>query len=258
MFLTILHHPAPSIPTIRTLATFNISANRLCAPGTKALAEVLEGNQTITELNISNNGMGWDDWYKEGSDMSGVQALANAIPTMGALVKFDISSNELRAEGGKNLAGALKDNKIMKELNISNNDITRNSTSYIREDMPGVIAIGDAIPTMGELVKFTISGERYYDNGIKDAPPVTIEASMIEADFSGKYLGALGAILIAAFLPMCKYVQEYIPLSDRPTPDIFSAIRAMTSLNVSNNNLTYYGKVMSGVEALAAAIPECK
>ena len=33
---------------------------------------------------------------------------------------------------------------------------------------------------------------------------------------------------------------------------------ALTSLNVSNNNLTNYGKDMSGVEALAAAIPECK
>ena len=33
---------------------------------------------------------------------------------------------------------------------------------------------------------------------------------------------------------------------------------ALTSLNVSDNNLTDYGDDMSGVEALAAAIPECK
>jgi hypothetical protein len=32
---------------------------------------------------------------------------------------------------------------------------------------------------------------------------VTIEISMAKADFGGKNLGASGAILLAAFLPMC-------------------------------------------------------
>ena len=53
-------------------------------------------------------------------------------------------------------------------------------------------------------MKFTISGDQYYDNGFKDAPPVTIEASMAEADFSGKRLGTSGAIMLAAFLPKCR------------------------------------------------------
>ena len=57
------------------------------------------------------------------------------------------------------------------------------------------------------MTKLTISGDRYYDDyddGWKDAPPVTIEASMTEADFSGKHLGPPGAIMLAAFLPKCK------------------------------------------------------
>ncbi len=53
------------------------------------------------------------------------------------------------------------------------------------------------------MTKLTISGDRYYDDGRKDAPPVTIEASMTEADFSGKHLGASGAIILAAFIPKC-------------------------------------------------------
>ena len=68
----------------------------------------------------------------------------------------------------------------------------------------GVIALADAIKTNGALVKFTISGDQYFDNGYKDAPPVTIEASMTEADFSGKRLGTSGAIMLAAFLPKCQ------------------------------------------------------
>ena len=64
------------------------------------------------------------------------------------------------------------------------------------------LAVG--LSANGALVKFTISGDQYYDNGFKDAPPVTIEASMAEADFSGKHLGTSGAIMIAAFLPKCR------------------------------------------------------
>lgn len=44
-----------------------------------------------------------------------------------ALVKFDISNKELRAEGGKALAEALKNNQVMTELNISNNMVGRNT-----------------------------------------------------------------------------------------------------------------------------------
>lgn len=78
----------------RALAKLNIRDNRLCAPGTKTLAEALQGNQIMTELNISGNGMGWDDWYDEGSDMSGVEALASAIPTMGALATITFGTKQ--------------------------------------------------------------------------------------------------------------------------------------------------------------------
>jgi hypothetical protein len=43
----------------------------------------------------------------------------------------------------------------------------------------------------------TFSGDRY------DSNPVTMETSMVEADFGGKYLGESGAIMAAAFLPKC-------------------------------------------------------
>ena len=54
------------------------------------------------------------------------------------------------------------------------------------------------------LAKFTISGDRYYNNGYKEPPPVTIETTMTEANFNGTHLGASGAIMLAAFLPKCQ------------------------------------------------------
>ena len=59
--------------------------------------------------------------------------------------------------------------------------------------------------TSGALAKFTISGdESGWRDDSKNSKPVTIETYMTEADFSGKVLGASGAIMLAAFLPKCQ------------------------------------------------------
>jgi hypothetical protein len=67
-----------------------LKRNSLHTDGGKALAEGLKGNNVITELDISSNCLGLDSNYKP--DMSGVIALADAIPHMGALTKLDISN----------------------------------------------------------------------------------------------------------------------------------------------------------------------
>ena len=123
---------------------------------------------------------------------------ADIASAIRALVKFDISKNRLRAEGTKAVAKALKGNKSMTELNISSNDMSCDSKGYIGKDMSGVMDIANAIPTMGALAKFTISGDQYHSK------PVTIETTMTEANFSGKVLQASGAIILAAFLPKCQ------------------------------------------------------
>jgi hypothetical protein len=85
------------------LSALSLKSNNLRADGCKALAEGLKGNQVITELNIADNNLA-DCGY----DMSGVVALADVIPGMGAMTKFDISSNDIWAEGGEALAAGLK------------------------------------------------------------------------------------------------------------------------------------------------------
>jgi hypothetical protein len=112
-----------------------------------------------------------------------------------ALCKFDVSNNKIRAQGGKALATALKGNQVMTELNISENEL--GWKGFRDPDMSGVIALVDAIPDMGAISKFAFSGDSY------DSKPVTMETSMVEADFREKGLGESGAIIAAAFLPKC-------------------------------------------------------
>ena len=82
----------------------------------------------------------------------------------GALVKFDVSSNVLCAEGGKAIAEALKNNQVMTDLNIASNYLSEDSDD--KPDMSGVIAISNAIPTMGALTSLNISSNSlggYFD-----------------------------------------------------------------------------------------------
>ena len=77
---------------IRALVKFDISKNKLFAPGAKALSEGLKGNQVMTELNISDNYMGYGSANLKDVDMSGVMDIANAIPTMGAMKTVTVNT----------------------------------------------------------------------------------------------------------------------------------------------------------------------
>jgi hypothetical protein len=77
---------ANDISDMRALTSLDISKNCLYAEGTKLLAEALKSNQIMTALNISSN------FVTEGG-MSGVVALADAIPDMVAISQFTFSGD---------------------------------------------------------------------------------------------------------------------------------------------------------------------
>jgi hypothetical protein len=106
------------------------------------------------------------------------------------MTKFDISSNNIRAEGGKALAESLKGNQVIKELNFSGNNMGYNSNG--ETGTSGIIAIADVIPGMGALSSFTFG----------DKQAVTMTTEMADANFSGK-LNPHEAQIVAAFLPKC-------------------------------------------------------
>jgi hypothetical protein len=98
---------ASELPDKRALSLFDISTNSLGAEGSKALAEALNGNQVMTELNIGSNKLTEDEYGIIGGDMSGVIALANAIPGMGAMRSLNLTSNVLGVKGARIIAACL-------------------------------------------------------------------------------------------------------------------------------------------------------
>jgi hypothetical protein len=92
---------ANDISDMGTLTSLDISKNKLYAEGTTLLAEALKSNQIMTALNISSNHMTYDHYaVKQYGDMSGVVALTDVIPDMGALTSLDISGNMLVGQKG--------------------------------------------------------------------------------------------------------------------------------------------------------------
>ena len=135
-------------------------------------------------------------------------------------VKFDISNSNVCAAGGKALAAALNANQVMTELNLACNSLGL-VKQFSGADLSGVIAISDAIPTMGALVKFTFGGDAYLDTKqmkMVTPEPATLEVGMTEADLSNKNLGAGGAVIVGA----------WISHKDNG---------ALTSLDISSNNI---------------------
>jgi hypothetical protein len=88
----------------------DMSGKNISAAEATMLAAEIAGNGALSFLNLANNslmrgkmkpsdGSSAERWAKQDSsyetDVSGIVALANAIPDMGALTQLDVSSNNL-------------------------------------------------------------------------------------------------------------------------------------------------------------------
>jgi hypothetical protein len=152
---------AGAIRDMRALTRLDISNCSLAAEGGKALAAGLKGNQGLIKLNLAGNALGvLAD--RSDYDISGVIAIADAIPDMGALSVLSLKSNNLRAAGCKTLAKGLKGNQVITELNIADNNLANSGS-----DMSGVIALADAIPDMGAMTSLNLASNSLYDEGAK-------------------------------------------------------------------------------------------
>ena len=81
----------------------------------------------------------------------GAIMLAPEIAGNGALVKLDISENDIQAEGGKALAVGLTGNQVITDLNFCNTCLGKDSN--FDSDMSGVIALNGVIKGMGAMTK---------------------------------------------------------------------------------------------------------
>jgi Ran GTPase-activating protein (RanGAP) involved in mRNA processing and transport len=113
------------------LSNFDISKNSLCASGAKVLGEALRGNKVMTELNIEGNYLGKTSSSSDApADMSGVDALADAISNMGVLSKLNVAKNLMSGCGMKILAVAISNTMALNSLNLSQNGLLNKESGH--------------------------------------------------------------------------------------------------------------------------------
>jgi Ran GTPase-activating protein (RanGAP) involved in mRNA processing and transport len=207
--------------------------------GTKLLAEALTGNQIMTELNLSSNHMTADG-------LSGVVALADAIPDMGALLFLDISDNQLAPESGwirVDYHGFKAAGDMVDYNGVQCPVSSKFGRVYKVQDISGISALADAIKDNGALSVLSLQsngleaeGGKALAEGLKGNHVIT-ELNIADNDLACYNGNTSGAIALADAIP---------------------DMRALLSLDISNNQLLYSpnGEAKAAGKALADALAE--
>jgi hypothetical protein len=122
----------------------SLKSNNLHADGGKALAKGLKGNTVITQLDISSNALGLDSNYHE--DMSGVIALADAIPGMRALSVTNVMGNRIGKEQLAKLQEIMRSRRNLVSLCGIADDATEADLSGLGMGADGAAILASELP----------------------------------------------------------------------------------------------------------------
>ena len=141
----------------------------------------------VLQLDLSNNELCGRDRYGEGwYSADGITAIADALRVNGGLTKMSLADNQLEEDGTKAICEALKQNKTLKELDLSgfwgsniggsagakhvaqmlgvNGGLTMLSLAKNKLGEEGTKAICEALEQNKTLKELDISGAKYKNN----------------------------------------------------------------------------------------------
>jgi hypothetical protein len=204
---------AIAIPNMGAILSVDLLKNGIGVAQAEGLVNILKAHPTLkslcgnkgneTKLNMSGKMHGAEDAILLGPEIAG-----NA-----ALLKLIFGGNSYQGDWNGTAYPTITPEPATLEVGMTEIDLSNK----------GLGAAGAIIAAAwishrdnGAISQFTFSGD---NAGTK---PVTMETSMVEADFNGKALGVSGAIMVGAFLPKCTYVPEYpfLVSADTPSPAI--------------------------------------
>ena len=185
----------------------------------------LSGNELC---GLDNDGDG-DGTY----NAEGITAIADALRINSGLTKISLTQNVSGEEGTKAICEALEQNKTLKELDISGFGNTRNIGGTA-----GVKHVAKMLGINGALTSIKLRANNLRDEGwgaIFAAICGNKDSKIMSLDASSETIGPAGVKLIAEALRT-------------------SVTGALTSIDLSSNQLTNYSKDMMGINELAAAL----
>lgn len=209
---------AEALEANATLVEIDLSFNRLSLWFGRAIAKVLKKNGPLKQLNLSNNAL---------RDV-GAHCIAEGLVTNTTLKILNVSANQFGDEGAEALAKALKKNKALTRLNLSYNKINHtgrnallntlqmNSSLEIRDEDGELVNMA---ARLAENKKFqenihSVGTELYVQNGKISTDQTQwltnfLEKSttLQELNLNGNELDFEGVQILAAFLERNKTLQ---------------------------------------------------
>jgi hypothetical protein len=182
---------------MRAISSVNLIDNNIGVEQAQSLAIILKEHATLKSL-CGNSGNETElDMSDKNIGAEGAIMLAPEIAGKEAILSENHINNCIRVEHDRAFVSILKEHPTLKSLCGNNGYETELDMSGKMNGAEDAIMLVAEIVDNGAISTFTFSGDD------QDSEPFTMETSMVEADFAGKYLGASGAIMVAAFLPKC-------------------------------------------------------
>ncbi len=236
--------PVKKLKGTDPVETLDLSLNSLGVVSAVVIASLIGVNGGLTSIDLSGNrlcGIWTDSWDSQQGTYTaeGITAIADAMRMNGALTSVELRGNKLGDEGWGAIFAAIcgsKDSKIM-SLDASSENIGPAGVKLIAEalrtSVTGALMVANLLGNQLDAESAKMLAEVAKQKGISLCG---IQRDQTTADFCKKGLGPRDVILLGS--------------------DLSQAVvtGALASVDLSGNHLTHYGRDMTGIKELAAAL----
>lgn len=205
--------------------------------GTRPIAEALQDNETLVDLDLSDNHIGSE----------GASLLIDALAVNKVLSRLVLAGNDIEDEGLLGIAKSLKVNRALRELSLENNDFRR----------IGATALASALSQNSQITLLNLSRCAVSLDGLKALSTVLRATNTIkDLRLAHCRLGNAEAEELAAALKQSQTLQaldlDYNMFGPEGMASLFSVVQA----NPRIRNLSMWGNLISGALAkdFAAAL----
>jgi protein phosphatase 1 regulatory subunit 37 len=217
----------PSLATDELLdGLVDPSSSGLASPNSKASQRLTDGDRDQV-IQLKENGQ-----RSEGEALSLFYAkrarkILSAMPRVGNLLTLDLKGNDIRG-GIVYLSQALKKNRTLKVLNLSDNNI----------EMSGLVAIADALKYNATLETLDLSHNPCCGPGLEGITTLrnafTLNLNLKRLFISDTDLSSEGAIALAEFLPEAKTL-IHLDLTENLLIDIAGVMALAVSVRMNKS-----------------------
>ena len=236
-----------------TLTNLDLSSNGIGDSGAASLSQALAINSSLTSLDLSSNGIG----------DSGAASLSQALAINSSLTSLDLSSNGIGDSGAASLSQALAINSSLTSLDLSSNGIGDSGAASLSQALAinsfltsvdlssnairdsGAASLSQALVSNSSLTSLDLSSNGIGDSGAASLSQVlAINSSLTSLDLSWNWIAVSGASSLSQALATNSSLTS-LGLSESGIGN--TGFFCLSQALATNSSLTSLGLIGSGI-----------